>query len=204
MKSINDVKLKYFVDKIKSLFSLKDHTHKYAGSSTVGGSASSAEKLLTPRNIAVDIGSNTSGMFDGSSDITCGINVNKSGLENFFKRCHYIGLPICLSAMMYTVINPADKDTWYKYIGASFPPQILIIALSDGDLVLDPSIQSPLILVRGVSRFYSRTGSNEVIGSVVWGEDDDYSVTIDFGDLNTPYNLKNKRYSVIALGGLES
>ena len=42
MKSINDVKLNYLVQKIKSLFSPKEHTHNYAGSDKPGGSATHA------------------------------------------------------------------------------------------------------------------------------------------------------------------
>lgn len=60
--------------KIKGLLSNKadsNHTHNYAGSSSVGGSANSAVKLETPRKIELSGGvTGTTTSFDGSSDIT--------------------------------------------------------------------------------------------------------------------------------------
>ena len=47
-----------------------NHTHSYAGSSSVGGAANSAEKLDTPRTITLTGAVNGSTSFDGSDDIT--------------------------------------------------------------------------------------------------------------------------------------
>ena len=53
--------VKELVNNIKAL--ITNHTHKYAGSSTEGGSANSAVKLETARNIG-------NALFDGTTDVT--------------------------------------------------------------------------------------------------------------------------------------
>lgn len=50
-----------------------NHTHNYAGSSTVGGSATSAEKLATSRNIRTDLSKTSTVKFDGTEDVTPGV-----------------------------------------------------------------------------------------------------------------------------------
>lgn len=47
-----------------------DHTHNYAGSSSPGGAATSANKLATARTIALTGAVNGSAVFDGSENIT--------------------------------------------------------------------------------------------------------------------------------------
>ncbi len=67
---LNNFKVDY--PKIESglanlLEKINSHTHKYAGSDTSGGAATSAKKLETKRTIKIGAKSNT---FDGSEDIT--------------------------------------------------------------------------------------------------------------------------------------
>ena len=50
-----------------------NHTHNYAGSSTAGGSATSAEKLATSRNIRTDLSKTSTVKFDGTEDVTPGV-----------------------------------------------------------------------------------------------------------------------------------
>ena len=50
-----------------------NHTHKYAGSSKEGGSATSAEKLATGRTIRTNLGSTSTASFDGTEDVTPGV-----------------------------------------------------------------------------------------------------------------------------------
>ena len=59
------------VYKRQSTFAPSSHTHNYAGSSSAGGAATSANKLSTPRKIG-------NASFDGTADITLsqmGLNV---------------------------------------------------------------------------------------------------------------------------------
>lgn len=49
------------------------HDHNYAGSSTVGGSANSAEKLATARTIRTNLGSTSTASFDGTGNVTPGV-----------------------------------------------------------------------------------------------------------------------------------
>ena len=53
------------------------HTHNYAGSSSSGGSASSAIKLATSRKISLNGDASGSANFDGTSDITINTSVRK-------------------------------------------------------------------------------------------------------------------------------
>lgn len=56
-------------------YSEKGHTHLYAGSTTAGGAANSANKLSTGRKISLrNAVTSTATSFDGSSDITIPIN----------------------------------------------------------------------------------------------------------------------------------
>lgn len=49
------------------------HTHNYAGSSSAGGSATSAVKLATARTIQTNLGSTSTASFDGSANVTPGV-----------------------------------------------------------------------------------------------------------------------------------
>ena len=49
------------------------HTHKYAGSSSAGGAATSATKLATARTIRTNLGSTSTVSFDGSANVTPGV-----------------------------------------------------------------------------------------------------------------------------------
>lgn len=46
-KYVSPSKLSFFLEKLKNVFAAKDHTHSYAGSSSAGGAATSANKLNT-------------------------------------------------------------------------------------------------------------------------------------------------------------
>lgn len=49
------------------------HTHLYAGSSSAGGAANTAAKLQTPRSVHVNLGSTGAVNFDGSGNISPGV-----------------------------------------------------------------------------------------------------------------------------------
>lgn len=49
------------------------HTHNYAGSSSAGGAANSATKLVTARTIRTNLASTSTASFDGSANITPGV-----------------------------------------------------------------------------------------------------------------------------------
>lgn len=57
-------------------YSLKDHTHNYAGSDTAGGAANAAKKLQNARNIIIDGAIKGEGLFDGSSSVKILTTVN--------------------------------------------------------------------------------------------------------------------------------
>lgn len=50
-----------------------NHTHNYAGASSPGGPATSANKLATARTVQTDLGSESAVSFDGSANITPGV-----------------------------------------------------------------------------------------------------------------------------------
>lgn len=54
-------------------FAAKNHTHNYAGSSSAGGSATSAVKLQNARTIQTNLQSTSTASFDGTANITPGV-----------------------------------------------------------------------------------------------------------------------------------
>lgn len=54
-------------------FAEKNHTHNYAGSSSAGGSATSAVKLHTARTLQTNLESTSSASFDGSENVSVGV-----------------------------------------------------------------------------------------------------------------------------------
>lgn len=66
-----------------------DHTHNYAGSSSPGGAATSANKLATARTIKLTGAVNGQANFDGSKDIT--INVEGDSAAAGFLAAHPVG-----------------------------------------------------------------------------------------------------------------
>lgn len=51
-----------------------NHTHEYAGSSTPGGAATSAERLKTARDFTVNLSSTKAASFDGSKNVMPGVS----------------------------------------------------------------------------------------------------------------------------------
>lgn len=60
------------------------HTHNYAGSSSAGGAANSANKLATARTIAVSGDMIGSGSFDGSANLTITSTIRNVTINNTF------------------------------------------------------------------------------------------------------------------------
>lgn len=54
-------------------FANKNHTHNYAGSSSAGGSATSAVKLQNARTIRTNLQSTSTASFDGTANVTPGV-----------------------------------------------------------------------------------------------------------------------------------
>lgn len=108
----------YIKEKTDNIYSSKNHTHNYAGSSSAGGSANSAVKLATARSIN---GTN----FDGSSNITTanwgtartitvgntGKSVNGSG--NVSWSLGEIGIHV--SKTVPTASDGKNGDIWIVY-----------------------------------------------------------------------------------------
>lgn len=67
----------------------KSHTHNYAGSSSAGGAANSANKLTTARTIKLTGAVKGQATFDGSQDIT--INVEGDSAAAGFLAAHPVG-----------------------------------------------------------------------------------------------------------------
>ena len=78
-----------------------DHTHKYAGSGSVGGAATSAVKLQTARKITVG---NASKNFDGSANISFSADEIGAGSD-----CY----PQATTSLIVGVSNGTIKDTTY-------------------------------------------------------------------------------------------
>lgn len=81
-----------------------DHTHNYAGSSSPGGAATSANKLATARTIKLTGAVNGQATFDGSKDIT--INVEGDSAAAGFLAAHPVG-------SIYATSDPTDPGVTY-------------------------------------------------------------------------------------------
>lgn len=86
--SINPVQNKIVKDALDSKAS-SNHTHNYAGASSPGGAATSANKLATARTIKLTGAVNGQATFDGSKDIT--INVEGDSAAAGFLAAHPVG-----------------------------------------------------------------------------------------------------------------
>lgn len=86
--STNPVQNKAVKDALDSK-SDSDHTHNYAGASSPGGAATSANKLATARTIKLTGAVNGQATFDGTKDIT--INVEGDSAAAGFLAAHPVG-----------------------------------------------------------------------------------------------------------------
>lgn len=64
--------------------SLEGHTHNYAGSSSAGGAANSANKLTTARTIALTGSVTGSGIFDGSGNLSIATTTNHNHDDRYY------------------------------------------------------------------------------------------------------------------------
>ena len=79
--------------------SATNHTHNYAGSSSAGGVATSANKLATARSIALGTGASGSTTFDGSMDVTIPVTSIKESYLSWGGR-NISGSYSCIDAAM--------------------------------------------------------------------------------------------------------
>lgn len=82
----------------------KAHTHRYAGSASAGGAASSAVKLETPREIMITGAVSGSAAFDGSADVT--VTVTGDQASAGFLAAHPVGC-------YFETSDPADPGATY-------------------------------------------------------------------------------------------
>lgn len=75
------------------------HTHNYAGSSSAGGSATSANKLTTARSISLNTGASGAVSFDGSKDVAIPVTSVKESYLSWGGK-NYSGSFGCIDAAM--------------------------------------------------------------------------------------------------------
>lgn len=101
--SINPVQNKVVKDALDGK-APSTHTHNYAGASSPGGAATSANKLATARTIKITGAVNGQAIFDGSKDIT--INVEGDSAAAGFLAAHPVG-------SIYATSDPTDPGVTY-------------------------------------------------------------------------------------------
>ena len=103
-------------------FSEDGHDHLYAGSSTAGGAATSANKLATARKIALGTGATgTATSFDGSANITIPVTAVKESYLSWGGK-NFAGSYGCIDAAMipdlganrFAFLNPAGITIEYS------------------------------------------------------------------------------------------
>ena len=108
---VNKQMLAYYHNKVKALLDLKSdktHTHKYAGSDTVGGVANSAYKLQTGRKITISDDLMGEVVFNGTKDVV--INVT-----NYRVNCSS---------------NNTANYPWHRIAQSTCPPRCSLLAFS--------------------------------------------------------------------------
>lgn len=88
------------------------HVHPYAGSSSAGGPAASAERLSGGRRVSVDGAVSGSAVWDGSGDLT--ITVTGRDAAAGFLAAHPVG-------SYYMSSDPADPGATYGGTWAKAP-----------------------------------------------------------------------------------
>ena len=83
----------------KSQYATAGHTHNYAGSSSAGGSATSANKLTTARSISLNTGVSGAVSFDGSKDVAIPVTSVKESYLSWGGK-NYSGSFGCIDAAM--------------------------------------------------------------------------------------------------------
>lgn len=109
----------------ESSYALKDHTHNYAGSSSAGGAANSANKLATARTIQTNLASTSTASFDGTANVTPGVagilpiahgGTGASDALSGYYNLAWRGTPTSLndaSSIGFYKINPDVTNTPY-------------------------------------------------------------------------------------------
>lgn len=83
----------------KNQYATAGHTHNYAGSSSAGGSATSANKLTTARSISLNTGASGAVSFDGSKDVAIPVTSVKESYLSWGGK-NYSGSFGCIDAAM--------------------------------------------------------------------------------------------------------
>lgn len=84
MGYLNNAGLSYFWGKLKEKFAPKNHTHNYAGSSSAGGAATSANKVNAA--LTIKLNGTSQGAWDGSSAKTIDITAASVGATSVTLR----------------------------------------------------------------------------------------------------------------------
>lgn len=138
------------------------HTHNYAGSSSAGGSATSADKLKTARTIELGNDFTGSASFDGSSDITISagfyrINANGNNKANY--PWHRFGYIENKSA------SNTDTDAVFlivsKYVGGHF-------GILKASFRTNSATATPPAACSGNVRWLVRSGFAEDAACIAW------------------------------------
>lgn len=222
MKTISDVKLSYLVKKLLDKISLKsdlNHTHKYAGSSSVGGSADSANKLSAQRSLKVDLTKNSTAVFDGTADATMGVNgilpvtnggTGVSNLDSLIKdksilrikKFEYTGTGDQWSNLDLTIPTP---------IPFSELLMVMIQKQDKGESWYGTSDGSALIIIKGTTHItgYDVSGDSaraeyQIAGLDVTMTNNKITLNqVQFGNvapIGRCINMNGKKYNVIAIG----
>jgi hypothetical protein len=207
MKSISDLKVFYLVKKLLAKRTedlaainkrIDEHTHKYAGSDSIGGPATSANKLSTARTLKVDLSLSPSNAdtFDGSSDSTIGVegtlpvSLGGTGVNDIGRLADNMGMP-----RMYVNTYTGTGEGTRKFTFDFTPEFVYVSNLSCGD--------THRIYVRGNTEYHhsSNTASNQYDIALEWG--DDYFKHVDDSynaDGSNMYNKADTQYVIFAIG----
>lgn len=112
------------------------HTHNYAGSSSAGGAANSANKLATARTITLSGAVTGSASFDGSKNITITTTGSQQTLP-YSSSTSQLFVTTTANQANYTLSNFIDNAVYHVYVNGFKIPSSEYTVSSSGVVTLD-------------------------------------------------------------------
>lgn len=164
-KYVSPSKLSFFLEKLKDIFAIKNHTHNYAGASSSGGAATSANKLNT------DAGSATQPVF--------------------FKN----GVPVATTYTLGKSVPADAKFTDTTYPAATTSAQGLMSASDKSKLDGIAAGATKISVDSSLSSSSTNPPQNKVVKAAIDAKTNSSILPNDSGEIKTKFRCAQKGYT---------